>query len=83
MTHPAFEKRDYWQWIEREYAGLVPHPVTPYRNGPGPFKIDTPAPLLGEHSREILAGLLDLGDDELDQLEVDRIIGEEPDRTFK
>ncbi|MBT6681622.1 MAG: CoA transferase, partial [Chloroflexi bacterium] len=83
LTHPAFEKRDYWQWIEREYAGLVPHPVTPYRNGPGPFKIDTPAPLLGEHSREILAGLLDLGDDELDQLEVDRIIGEEPDRTFK
>jgi len=82
LTHPAFEDRGYWQWMEREYAGLIPHPVTPYRTGDGPFKIDTPAPTLGEHSREVLAGLLDISDEQLDHLEAERIIGEEPDRTF-
>jgi crotonobetainyl-CoA:carnitine CoA-transferase CaiB-like acyl-CoA transferase len=82
LTHPAFEKRDYWQWMEREYAGLVPHPITPYRTSEEPFKIDSPAPTLGQHSREILAGLLDLSNEQLDNLESERIIGEEPDRTF-
>jgi crotonobetainyl-CoA:carnitine CoA-transferase CaiB-like acyl-CoA transferase len=82
LTHPVFEKRGYWQWMEREYAGLVPHPITPYRTSEEPFKIDSPAPTLGQHSREILAGLLDLSDEQLDNLESERIIGEEPDRTF-
>ncbi len=82
LTHPVFEDRGYWEWLEREYAGLLPHPITPYRTGGEPFKIDTPAPTLGEHSREILAGLLDMSDEQLDHLEAERIIGEEPDRTF-
>ena len=82
LTYPTFEKRGYWQWMEREYAGLVPHPITPYRTGTEPFKIDSPAPTLGQHSWEILAGLLDLSDEQLDNLESERIIGEEPDRTF-
>ena len=82
LTHPVFEKRGYWQWMEREYAGLVPHPITPYRTSEEPFKIDSPAPTLGQHSREILAGLLDLSNEQLDNLESERIIGEEPDRTF-
>ena len=82
LSNPLFEKRGYWQWLERDHAGMIPHPVTPYRTGIDPFKIDTPAPTLGEHSREILAGLLDMSDEQLDQLEASRIIGEEPDRTF-
>jgi crotonobetainyl-CoA:carnitine CoA-transferase CaiB-like acyl-CoA transferase len=82
LSHPQFEQRGYWQWLDREYVGLTPHPITPYRTGPEAFKIDTPAPTLGEHSREILGGLLDMSDGQLDHLEAERIIGEEPDRTF-
>ena len=82
LTHPLYEARGYWQWLEREYAGLLPHPITPYRNSDAPFVIDSPAPTLGEHSREVLSALLDLGEDELDHLEAERIIGTEPDREF-
>ena len=82
LSNPLFEKRGYWQWLERDHAGMIPHPVTPYRTGIDPFKIDTPAPTLGQHSRDILSGLLDMSDEQLDQLEASRIIGEEPDRTF-
>ncbi|MCH8817825.1 MAG: CoA transferase [Chloroflexi bacterium] len=82
LTHPHLEARGYWQWLEREYAGLLPHPTVPYRTGDGPFAIDSPAPTLGEHSREILSALLDLGEEELDNLEADRIIGTVPDRSF-
>ena len=83
LTHTQFEARDYWAWMEREYVGSLPHPITPYRTGAEAFKIDSPAPTLGQHSREVLAGLLDLSDAQLDHLEAERIIGEEPDRTFK
>ncbi|MCH7907589.1 MAG: CoA transferase, partial [Chloroflexi bacterium] len=82
LTHPHLEARGYWQWLEREYAGLLPHPTVPYRTGDGPFAIDSPAPTLGEHSREVLSALLDLGEEELDHLEADRIIGTVPDRSF-
>ena len=78
LAHPHFEARGYWQRIEREPGGLIPHPVTPHRTGARPYAIDSPAPTLGQHSREVLSELLDLGPDELDRLEADEIIGTTP-----
>ena len=79
---PALGAPGYGQCLSQEYAVLSPHPTLPYRTGAGPFAIDSPAPTLGEHSREILSALLDLGEEELDNLEADRIIGTVPDRSF-
>jgi len=78
LSHPQLQARDYWQWIERPFAGVLPHGVAPYRTGPQPAAIDFPAPTLGEHSREVLGSLLGLGAAELDRLEADGAIGEVP-----
>ena len=83
LTHEPFPERGYWAWMDRAHVGSIPHPVTPYRTTTEPFNIDSPAPTLGQHSREVLAGLLDLSDVDLQHLEAERIIGEKPDRTFK
>ncbi|MFQ5380719.1 MAG: CaiB/BaiF CoA transferase family protein [Dehalococcoidia bacterium] len=78
LSHPQLEAREYWQWIERPYAGVLPHGVAPYRTGGAPFPIDFPAPTLGQDTREVLGSLLGLGEAELDRLEREGIIGEEP-----
>ena len=77
LAHPQLEAREFWQWMEREYVGMQPNPVAPYRTGQGPNGIDWPAPTLGEQSREVLNQLLGLSDRELDALQKQGIIGTE------
>jgi crotonobetainyl-CoA:carnitine CoA-transferase CaiB-like acyl-CoA transferase len=43
-----------------------------------PHAIELPAPTLGQHTREVLRGLLGLADAELGALERERVIGAEP-----
>jgi crotonobetainyl-CoA:carnitine CoA-transferase CaiB-like acyl-CoA transferase len=78
LLHPQLEARGFWQWIEREHAGTLPCPSAPHRTSETPHAIELPAPLLGEHTNEVLRGLLRLGDDELAALERERVIGTEP-----
>ena len=78
LAHPQHADRGFWQWIDRAYAGMIPHPVAPHRAGEQPCTIDSPAPTLGEHSREVLGTLLHLGAAELDALEAASIIGQAP-----
>jgi crotonobetainyl-CoA:carnitine CoA-transferase CaiB-like acyl-CoA transferase len=78
LTHPQLEAREFWQWIEREYAGVQPFPSAPHRTGSAPHAIELPAPTLGQHTREVLSGLLQLPAHELDALERERVIGTEP-----
>jgi crotonobetainyl-CoA:carnitine CoA-transferase CaiB-like acyl-CoA transferase len=49
----------------------------PFRETGQPFPIRSAPPTLGEHNREILAGMLGLSDAEIDQLARDGIIGTE------
>ena len=49
----------------------------PFRETDKPFTIRRPPPTLGEHNREILAGILGLSSAEIDQLARDGIIGTE------
>jgi crotonobetainyl-CoA:carnitine CoA-transferase CaiB-like acyl-CoA transferase len=78
LTHPQLEARGFWQWIPRELSGTQPSPSAPHRTGESPHAIELPAPLLGEHTREVLSGLLGLGDAELAELERECVIGTEP-----
>ena len=49
----------------------------PFRETDKPFEIRSAPPTLGEHNREILAGMLGLSNAEIDQLARDGIIGTE------
>ena len=78
LLHPQLEARGFWQWIEREHAGVQPSPSAPHRTSAAPHAIELPAPTLGQHTREVLRELLALDEAELDALERQRVIGTEP-----
>jgi crotonobetainyl-CoA:carnitine CoA-transferase CaiB-like acyl-CoA transferase len=77
-TEPQLTARGYWQTIDRPYLGphLQASPVI--REDGRPYAIRTPAPTLGQSTREVLTRLLGLTGASLDRLEAARIIGEDP-----
>jgi crotonobetainyl-CoA:carnitine CoA-transferase CaiB-like acyl-CoA transferase len=77
LEDPQLHARGFIQQIDRAFIGKHPQPSMPFRETERPFPIRTAPPTLGEHNREILAGLLGLSDAELDQLARDGIIGTE------
>lgn len=64
----------------------MPHPAVGDVTVPGlPFRwsgidtwVRTPTPLLGEHNREVLQGMLGVTDDELEALAASGVIGDTP-----
>jgi crotonobetainyl-CoA:carnitine CoA-transferase CaiB-like acyl-CoA transferase len=71
------QARGFIQEIDRAFIGRHPQPSMPFREAGQPYPIRSAPPTLGEHNREILAGLLGLSGAEIDQLERDGIIGTE------
>lgn len=75
---PHLQARGYWTGIERAHVGSIPHPHAPYRTDAAPFAIDAPSPTLGQHTREVLREVLQVGEHELDALEAAQVIGTRP-----
>ena len=75
---PHLSARGFWKLMERDYVGELPHPAAPYRVGEAPFDIDSVAPTLGQHNREVLSEVLQLTDAQIDALEAQGIIGNKP-----
>jgi crotonobetainyl-CoA:carnitine CoA-transferase CaiB-like acyl-CoA transferase len=74
---PHLEARGYYQTLVHPRSGERRYPVWPMRFSFGPHEpYRGPAPTLGQHNREILAGELGLSDDDLARLERAQIIGE-------
>jgi crotonobetainyl-CoA:carnitine CoA-transferase CaiB-like acyl-CoA transferase len=77
--HLGFEQlvaRDFFEHVEHPVHGDSVHITFPFRlpGATGPVH-RRPAPLLGEHNREVFGGLLGLPDDELAALESSGVIG--------
>jgi len=77
LADPQLHARGFIQEIDRAFIGRHPQPSMPFREADRPYEIRSAPPTLGEHNREILAGLLGLSDAEIDQLAHDGIIGTE------
>jgi crotonobetainyl-CoA:carnitine CoA-transferase CaiB-like acyl-CoA transferase len=77
LRDPQLHARGFIQEVDRAFIGKHPQPSMPFREGANPFPIRKPPPTLGQHNREILAGLLGLSDAEIEQLTRDGIIGTE------
>jgi crotonobetainyl-CoA:carnitine CoA-transferase CaiB-like acyl-CoA transferase len=77
LKDPQLHARGFVQEIDRAFIGRHPQPSMPFRETDRPFGIRSAPPTLGEHNREILAGMLGLSDAEIDQLARDGIIGTE------
>ncbi len=79
LLDPHLRERGYFEMVE--HAGGV-RPV-PKQLGARFAAFDTnvrgTAPKLGEHNREVLQGMLGLSDDELNELQEAKVIGETPE----
>jgi crotonobetainyl-CoA:carnitine CoA-transferase CaiB-like acyl-CoA transferase len=78
LSEPHLIEREYWQWVERDHLGGHMQPSAAFREEGQPYPVRTPAPTLGQYTREVLTRILGLSEAELDRLEADRIIGTEP-----
>lgn len=76
--HPQLHSAGFFTRLQHAVAGELDYPNLPYRFDGKRLSIRRPAPLLGEHSREILQQRLGLSDEEIQQLEVAQVIGTRP-----
>jgi CoA:oxalate CoA-transferase len=74
VADPHLQERDMWVTLDHPTAGMVKVPNFPVKFSQTPGKITQAAPTLGEHNREILRTVLELSNDEILQLEEERII---------
>lgn len=71
---PHVKSRGVQVEIPHPRAGSVPALANPARLSETPPAISRPAPLLGEHTREILSDVLGLSDEEIAQLAAEEVI---------
>jgi crotonobetainyl-CoA:carnitine CoA-transferase CaiB-like acyl-CoA transferase len=75
---PHHQVRRFSQWMQHAVAGWTPYPSFPFTWNGAHLPFRRPAPLLGEHNHEVLAGVLGLSDAEIDSLRAGKVIGERP-----
>jgi crotonobetainyl-CoA:carnitine CoA-transferase CaiB-like acyl-CoA transferase len=78
-TDAQMQARRFWQPITHPVVGTQHYPGSPTRLSGGPTRNHhTPAPLLGQHTEEILRKDLGLNESQLTELRHAKIIGERP-----
>lgn len=65
LNSPHYQERGYFVEIEHPKAGKLTYPGAPFKIPEAGFAIRRPAPLLGEHNREIYCGHLGYSKDDL------------------
>ena len=78
MADPQIQSREYFVAIDRAVVGTHLYPGAVARIPETPLRADTPAPLLGEHNRQVFAETLGMTDDEISDLERIGVIGSSP-----
>jgi len=68
VNDPHLKVREYFVEVEHPAAGPLKYPGAPYKLSETPWKIDRPAPLLGEHNEEVYCQRLGYPKEELSQL---------------
>ncbi len=68
FEHPQVQARDLALEIEHSTAGSLRLTGFPYKLSNTPADVRHPPPLLGEHTEEVLAGLLDYSGEEVESL---------------
>ena len=71
---PQLAHRGHWLALDHAEMGRAIYNVPPFRYSRTPVGLQGPAPLLGEHTREVLRELMGVGDDEYEQLCAEQVL---------
>jgi benzylsuccinate CoA-transferase BbsF subunit len=71
---PQLAHRQHWVRLPHAEMGEAIYNNLPFRFSRTPVRPMRPAPLLGEHTREILHDLLELSDREIDELQAEQVL---------
>jgi crotonobetainyl-CoA:carnitine CoA-transferase CaiB-like acyl-CoA transferase len=75
---PQLAARGFFEEVEHPVNARTPHSTLPFTSSRGPDHVHLqPAPLLGQHNRELLSEL-GLSDKDIDELEAKGVIGSAP-----
>lgn len=74
VNHPQVLAREMIAKVEHEITGSVEVPGIPIKLSKTPGRIDAPAPSLGEHTMEILTGLLGMAEEEVNLLKAEGVV---------
>jgi crotonobetainyl-CoA:carnitine CoA-transferase CaiB-like acyl-CoA transferase len=74
VKNPHLKEREYFVEIDHPETGEVTYPGAPFKMSESPWKIRYPAPLLGQHNKEIYCDLLGYTKEELVKLREGGII---------
>jgi len=74
VKNPHLEDREYFVEIDHPETGKVTYPGAPFKMSESPWKIRDPAPLLGQHNKEIYCDLLGYTQEEMVKLREGGII---------
>ena len=65
---------DYWHWLDHATMGPSPYEGLQHRLSSTPGHLRSPAPSLGQHNDEVLAGLLGMSGAEIEQLKQEQVV---------
>ncbi len=75
LADPHLEARGFFERLDHPEVGARVHAGVPWRLANSPNGVTFRAPLIGEHTGDVLGRLLGLSDERIQQLERDGIIG--------
>jgi crotonobetainyl-CoA:carnitine CoA-transferase CaiB-like acyl-CoA transferase len=78
LQHPALVERGFGVRVEYPEAGAHLVAGVPWRMSRTPPAVSRPAPMLGEHSFEVLSGFLGVTREEYEALVADNLSGDGP-----
>jgi benzylsuccinate CoA-transferase BbsF subunit len=74
LADPHLAARGFWRTLDHPVIGAMTAPAAPFRHDGARTGPERPAPLLGEHTREVAATLLGLSDAEIDELQAQEVL---------
>lgn len=74
IEDPHMKKREFYSYLDHKVVGSTLYNRAPMVFSKTPIEMHTAAPLLGEHTREVLTGMLGYSDAEVDQMTADKLL---------
>ena len=74
LNCPQLNARGYWVEVDHPATGPLPYPGEPVKMSVTPWQLRRPAPLLGQHTAEVLRERLGLAESDIERLRAEGVV---------